>query len=104
MLGWLAIELAFVLAFVVETKGRTLEETAILFDGEDRRDDLAHMGGEAATTQLSRAIVLQDRTRSTKEEEDRVGMEAMQFAERRRFSAQTDMTDDVNWLKREEVL
>jgi hypothetical protein len=62
------------------------------------------MGGEAATTQLSRAIVLQDRTRSTKEEEDRVGMEAMQFAERRRFSAQTDMTDDVNWLKREEVL
>jgi hypothetical protein len=31
--GWLVLELAFVMMFIVETKGRTLEETAALFDG-----------------------------------------------------------------------
>ncbi|KAI0754445.1 hexose transporter [Daedaleopsis nitida] len=32
---WLAFELAFCFFFIVETKNRTLEETAALFDGED---------------------------------------------------------------------
>ncbi len=32
---WLAFELVFLYFFVVETKHRTLEETAALFDGED---------------------------------------------------------------------
>ncbi|KAJ6619758.1 hypothetical protein B0H10DRAFT_1145983 [Mycena sp. CBHHK59/15] len=103
-LGWLVIELVFIVAFVVETKGRTLEETAILFDGEARRDDLAHMGGEAATTRLSRAIVLQERTRSTKDEEDAHG--TVRFMDRRRTSiAGSDLSTDpsINWLKREEV-
>ncbi|KAF7327815.1 Hexose transporterarabidopsis thliana mutm-like protein-1 [Mycena kentingensis (nom. inval.)] len=64
-LGWLVIELAFVWFCVVETKGKTLEETAIIFDGPEREEDLAHMGGEAATTHLnSRAIVLQERSSS----------------------------------------
>ncbi|KAG1886978.1 hypothetical protein F4604DRAFT_1225062 [Suillus subluteus] len=31
--GWLVLELVFVMVFVIETKGRTLEETAALFDG-----------------------------------------------------------------------
>ncbi|KAG2067618.1 general substrate transporter [Suillus decipiens] len=31
--GWLVVELAFVTMFIVETKGRTLEDTAALFDG-----------------------------------------------------------------------
>ncbi|TEB33338.1 general substrate transporter [Coprinellus micaceus] len=31
--GWLVFELVFVLFFIVETKGRTLEETAAMFDG-----------------------------------------------------------------------
>ncbi|KAF8503220.1 hexose transporter [Hysterangium stoloniferum] len=33
---WLVFELIFVSLFVVETKGRTLEETAAIFDGEDK--------------------------------------------------------------------
>ncbi|KAJ8585741.1 general substrate transporter [Rhizopogon salebrosus TDB-379] len=32
--GWLAVELLFVVVFIVETKGCTLEETAALFDGQ----------------------------------------------------------------------
>jgi len=32
---WLCFELAYIFAFAVETKGRSLEETAALFDGED---------------------------------------------------------------------
>jgi len=32
--GWLSFELCFVLVMIVETKGRTLEETAVLFDGD----------------------------------------------------------------------
>ncbi|KAI0754442.1 hexose transporter [Daedaleopsis nitida] len=34
---WLVFETAFVYVFIVETKNRTLEETAALFDGEDFR-------------------------------------------------------------------
>jgi len=33
---WLVFELVFVILFVVETKGRTLEETAAIFDGEEK--------------------------------------------------------------------
>ncbi|KIJ54573.1 hypothetical protein M422DRAFT_240639 [Sphaerobolus stellatus SS14] len=33
---WLAFELIFVIRYVVETKGRTLEETAAIFDGKDK--------------------------------------------------------------------
>ncbi|TFK67867.1 hexose transporter [Pluteus cervinus] len=32
---WLAFETVFVYFFIIETKGRTLEETAALFDGDD---------------------------------------------------------------------
>ncbi|KAB5588540.1 Lactose permease [Ceratobasidium theobromae] len=32
---WLAFELAYIYVFAVETKGRSLEETAALFDGEE---------------------------------------------------------------------
>ncbi|KAG6877798.1 hypothetical protein C0993_003772 [Termitomyces sp. T159_Od127] len=56
--GWLVIELAFVVAFVVETKGRTLEETSVLFDGVQSFHDLLAMGGEAATmTMESRGLI-----------------------------------------------
>jgi len=49
-LGWkyylvycvfLAFELVFMWFFIVETKGRTLEETAMIFDGTDKIDALA---------------------------------------------------------------
>lgn len=66
--AWLVIELIFVVTYVVETKGvthlllfridfhdtdrlsgRTLEETAALFDGDQQPRDLIAMGGDAAT-------------------------------------------------------
>jgi len=77
--GWLVFELGFVVFFLVETKGsssvlvenrfvgisnlhsgRTLEETAALFDGEEKRQDLVVLGGEAASTTMraSRNITL----------------------------------------------
>ncbi|KAJ7139463.1 general substrate transporter [Mycena epipterygia] len=106
-LGWLALELLFIWFYIVETRGRTLEETAILFDGEDRRNDLAHMGGEAATTRLSRAIVLQDRTRSTKEEEIYAHEPTIgRFDKRRASLTGSEITTEssMNWLKRTEIL
>ncbi|KAI0787699.1 general substrate transporter [Fomes fomentarius] len=48
-LGWLIIELVFVVVYIIETKGRTLEETAALFDGEQSPQALMQTGGEAAT-------------------------------------------------------
>lgn len=39
---WLAFEFVFLWLFVVETKDRTLEETAALFDGEDAIDQIVH--------------------------------------------------------------
>lgn len=37
---WIAVETVFVYFYIVETKGRTLEETAALFDGEDVAEHL----------------------------------------------------------------
>ncbi|KAJ3999448.1 hypothetical protein F5050DRAFT_1709706 [Lentinula boryana] len=51
--GLLVIELVFVVTFIVETRGRTLEETAALFDGEQPQQDLAITGGEAATMNMT---------------------------------------------------
>ncbi|THV07426.1 hypothetical protein K435DRAFT_333548 [Dendrothele bispora CBS 962.96] len=50
--GLLIGELVFVMAFIVETKGRTLEETAAIFDGEQPEQDLVNMAGEAATMSM----------------------------------------------------
>ncbi|KAJ3507015.1 hypothetical protein NLJ89_g6538 [Agrocybe chaxingu] len=60
--GWLVFELTFVFFFIVETKGRTLEETAALFDGEEQPRDLVSMAGEAAqmSMRMSRGMVLQE--------------------------------------------
>jgi len=41
---WLMFELVFIYFFLVETKGRTLEETAVLFDGEDAAKDMRARG------------------------------------------------------------
>lgn len=56
--AWLIVELAFVAIFIVETKGRTLEETAALFDGENHRQNLVALGRESAAIELSRVMVL----------------------------------------------
>ncbi|KAJ2916549.1 hypothetical protein MD484_g3844, partial [Candolleomyces efflorescens] len=45
---WLAFELVFVYLYVIETKNRTLEETAALFDGEEAVEQLAGAAGHAA--------------------------------------------------------
>ncbi|KAF8520591.1 hexose transporter [Hysterangium stoloniferum] len=42
-LVWLVIELIFVLRYVIETKNRTLEETAVLFDGDDELEQAAQI-------------------------------------------------------------
>ncbi|KAH8118062.1 general substrate transporter [Phellopilus nigrolimitatus] len=55
--AWLVLELAFVLRYVIETKGRTLEETAALFDGESVPKEIVAMGGEAATMTMPRIPV-----------------------------------------------
>ncbi|GBE88372.1 general substrate transporter [Sparassis latifolia] len=47
--GWLIVELVFVLTYIVETRGHTLEETAALFDGEQQPQELMQTGEEAAT-------------------------------------------------------
>jgi hypothetical protein len=39
---WLAVEFVFLWFFLVETKNRTLEETAALFDGEEALEHIAH--------------------------------------------------------------
>ncbi|KAG0706797.1 general substrate transporter [Suillus ampliporus] len=48
--GWLAVELLFVMVFIIETRGRTLEETAALFDGVKFPRHVADREGEAAAT------------------------------------------------------
>ena len=58
--GWLIIELVFVVTYIVETKGRTLEETAALFDGEREPQDLVQRGGEAATMNMDRVNAFKD--------------------------------------------
>ncbi|KAL7279182.1 hypothetical protein ACG7TL_007022 [Trametes sanguinea] len=50
--GWLIIELVFIVVCIIETKGRTLEETAALFDGEQQPHALMQTGGEAATMSM----------------------------------------------------
>ncbi len=59
--GWLIIELVFVVTHIVETRGRTLEETAALFDGEEPEQDLVQMGGDAATMTMGRATAIERR-------------------------------------------
>ncbi len=77
--GWLLFELIFVVMCVVETKGtshlalylavankpsgRTLEETAALFDGDQQQQDLVLMGGEAATMTMGQRNFLQQHSK-----------------------------------------
>jgi hypothetical protein len=76
--AWLVVELVFVVTCIVETRGtadqlphphrvanwllgRTLEETAALFDGDEQPQDLVAMGGDAATqTMTNRHVRLFD--------------------------------------------
>ncbi|KAH0835887.1 hexose transporter [Lanmaoa asiatica] len=55
---WLACEFVFLWFFIVETKNRTLEETAALFDGEDAIDQITH---KAAADDVREDIFLEKR-------------------------------------------
>lgn len=60
--GWLVCEIVFVVTYIVETRGRTLEETAAMFDGEQHGHDLIQHGEQAATMSIhrSRANIVED--------------------------------------------
>ncbi|KAG8800186.1 hypothetical protein FRC17_006948 [Serendipita sp. 399] len=45
---WLVFELIYVFLYLVETKGKTLEETAALFDGKEVVQNIENVGNEAA--------------------------------------------------------
>ena len=56
----MGFELVFVVLFVIETRGRTLEETAALFDGGDELDDLVQISKEAPVLDIRRLSTLDD--------------------------------------------
>jgi hypothetical protein len=45
---WLLFELIYIFLFLVETKGKTLEETAAMFDGKEVVQNIENVGNEAA--------------------------------------------------------
>ncbi|KAF7966816.1 hypothetical protein HWV62_36947 [Athelia sp. TMB] len=49
--AWLAFECVFVFLFIIETKNKTLEETAALFDGDDSLASIAKRAEERAYTE-----------------------------------------------------
>ncbi|KAG8912295.1 hypothetical protein FRC00_004838, partial [Tulasnella sp. 408] len=60
--GFLAFELGFIFLYLWETRGRTLEQTAVLFDGEPTADALfVEELGVQARRRESRKIVSPDR-------------------------------------------
>jgi len=58
---WLGFELVFVIVYIVETRGRTLEETAALFDGEEKLDILSQSNRGAAVLSTRRPSALGDK-------------------------------------------
>jgi hypothetical protein len=48
----LCFELVFIIIFIVETRGRTLEETAALFDGEENPENWDRMAGDTLAISL----------------------------------------------------
>lgn len=90
--GWLIIELVFIVTYIVETRGRTLEETAALFDGELPPQDLAQMGGEAATMTMGRAHSAAGERRSV-EKDDPV---ARDFLELQDVSVNGSSADEIS--------
>ena len=50
---WLVFETAICYFFIVETKGKSLEETAALFDGDDVKNALSNIASEVRHDDLS---------------------------------------------------
>ena len=68
---WLVFELAFMWKFAIETKGRSLEETATIFDGEAVSGDLE----KRTKKDLAKAGVLDGSKSSSNEKVDDVQQE-----------------------------
>ena len=47
---WIAFELIYCYTFIIETKGLTLEETAVLFDGEVAMNQIEHQAAQMSGT------------------------------------------------------
>ena len=80
--------------------GRTLEETAALFDGDDHQEDIQVMGGQAAdiSSRLSRGVVLPElepETRQISESEEKVN-EYYEMKKRYRDSDNTGSSSNTN--------
>ncbi|KAI0318860.1 general substrate transporter [Amylostereum chailletii] len=52
-LCWLVFEMVFVFLFIIETKNRTLEETAALFDGEDTAAQLSQEAAQVIAAEAT---------------------------------------------------
>ena len=61
---WIAFELAFLYRYVIETKNRTLEETAALFDGEEATEHLARTAETVTGTKDVREIITDEKSSS----------------------------------------
>ncbi|KAF8149918.1 general substrate transporter [Crassisporium funariophilum] len=96
--AWLVVELVFIIFFIVETKGRTLEETSALFDGDEQPADLIAMGGEAATMtmRMSRGIVLPESEPDDQHRPDDKKDEYYEMKKRYRDSDLTASSTDLN--------
>ncbi|KAN0120675.1 general substrate transporter [Russula decolorans] len=68
--AWLCFELVFVVLFIVETRGRTLEETAVLFDGEDKPVPLAQMSRELPVIAIRRLSTSDDEQVDNDDDDD----------------------------------
>ncbi|KDQ59924.1 hypothetical protein JAAARDRAFT_175447 [Jaapia argillacea MUCL 33604] len=64
-IAWLVFESVFMYLYLVETKGRTLEETAALFDGEDTVAKIAHPAAEMAEAPRTFGVTSDDEKDST---------------------------------------
>ncbi|KAI0926077.1 hypothetical protein AcV5_008639 [Taiwanofungus camphoratus] len=53
--GWLVVELIFIVTHIIETRGRTLEETAALFDGKRSSENLVQTAEEVVNESTVRA-------------------------------------------------
>ncbi|KAG8812375.1 hypothetical protein FRC17_002048, partial [Serendipita sp. 399] len=59
---WLAFEFVYIFLYLVETKGKTLEETAAVFDGKEVVQNIENVGNEAAHQRRHRYRTLVDTT------------------------------------------
>src|ERR1700742_4790283 len=59
---WILFEFVYCYLFVIETKNRTLEETAALFDGEEATSNLAHTAARSAGVEAETASSTDEKT------------------------------------------